>query len=157
MFDWHTFTAENLVLNFSFLFSGISQYSTIAAKWNFTLQFYRKLSNCTMKDYANPQGASNQSLWCERNAADRWISFCRNVLMCNIPLTGWHHNSSRSLKVLRMISWRNWLLLPIIIRQSCLYSSGDVRRGGRERTDHSSTRSTAQWQRQSRSSWNPGD
>lgn len=113
-------------------------HSVIAAKWNFTLEFHRKGSNCTMKDYANPQGASNQSPWCERNAADRWMSFCWNVFMCNIPLTGWHHNSSRSLKVLRMISWRNWLFLPIIIRQSCLYSSGDVRERGREgKTDYS--------------------
>lgn len=136
--DWHTFTTEDPALNFSFLPNRFFWSSVMAAKWNSTLEFHRKLSNCTMKDYANPQGASNQSPRCERNAADRWISFCWNVFMCNIPLTAWQHNSSRSLKVLRMISWRNWRFLPIIIRQGCLYSSGDARERGREeKTDYS--------------------
>lgn len=66
-----------------------------------------------MKDYANPAGAPHPSLRWGRDAADGWIRFCWNVWACDIPLTGWHHNSSRSLNVWRMISWRNWLCLPI--------------------------------------------
>lgn len=40
VFDWHTFTTENAVSNFSFLPNRIFWYSVIAAKWNFTLEFH---------------------------------------------------------------------------------------------------------------------
>lgn len=158
MIDCHTFAAENPVLNFSAFshWNLFGQCQRSKRNFFFPLGFHRQSWHSTIQDYANPPGASNQSLWCERNAADGWICFCWNVFMWNVPLSAWHHNGSRSLKVLRMISWRNGLFLPIIIRQSCLlYSSGDGRAKGREAKRATTAKQDAQQpeQTQSRSSW----